>query len=714
MRDASAILREAEERAAANARSAYRDGMERARADMEVEMQAMRAQLEKLRPNSRVDVPALMRESSQLAAENDFLQAEINHLRSALATAQWDKDCLQYEVRHGKERDWTYPEQTAYIKQAIDGLIARPLCRIANESDSGEDDESVDEFGYPKSLGDGFRVNSAPKPVEGEAATAVEARPNAYGEVPVEIPGPNDYLEVPGEGANSPTPSQRPSPLSPPRDRSVPLSPPPLEPHSSPQSTFQADRLGFDDAEPLHDYDDQPPPFDHPSSSTSRPPHDHYRQWAVDGSAYLNEGTGEDQSVATEAEASDENMYAKDEKETLDKLSAFVESGELNELAGIRDMTGWSLTKLAAALPSYKVDYTRPVSVLAYDVFAHQREHGLPLPKGRYNQVFCKGWAWEDFDPRRLWVDRPSGPKVNRDSQFFGDLAREAAQLPFVFRSLSQRLVASMGIAHKHLPVEGYGKEPDIVTQCRCNPDRVPPEIRRRYTVDKSTKQIFLEWSAWDIDCHIFLSASRPAGTTSKSRAKRTDADFKPTKPWPLMVWEAMKYVREFPYLIEHDTDEGYKYPKPYQGDGHPLDVFRHLRKCGVHPRRMLYEQGDFFDYVWRRNDAHDEMQKLLGQLDAALAKEDKSVSQDLKRAWVASRMQYEDVSEGEPVMRVKMVWAKLGRIWCDGDGNIIYTAKPPADDNLPRIEGAPVVNNVSSVEPPVERPAGEHASVSI
>ncbi|EJD36132.1 hypothetical protein AURDEDRAFT_174808 [Auricularia subglabra TFB-10046 SS5] len=234
----------------------------------------------------------------------------------------------------------------------------------------------------------------------------------------------------------------------------------------------------------------------------------------------------------------------------------------------------------------------------------------LPMPLGRYGHPHLKNWSWGDIDPRRVFKDTYSGPKLTKDSAEFKRLALEAMTLPFAGRSVTQRVV--VGWAHRDgiLPLPGWRTEPDVMYEARSNPRKVTTAVRRQNSVNREKCLMYTDWDLVDFECMLLIRMSRPPNVP---RALRQTVQV--GNEWKDMIWDALMYGwgkrrtawgNEDEDSVFADFEPVHEYekgPQAYSGDGSATDVFTHLRRCGFGLTRLVGANSDGLTRV-RRLDA--------------------------------------------------------------------------------------------------------------
>ncbi|EJD45731.1 hypothetical protein AURDEDRAFT_114037, partial [Auricularia subglabra TFB-10046 SS5] len=156
--------------------------------------------------------------------------------------------------------------------------------------------------------------------------------------------------------------------------------------------------------------------------------------------------------------------------------------------------------------------------------------HNLPFPLGKFGQPSWSGSAWEDFNPLRLW-DNIDGGIIHRGTPLWIQLVKDAAKLPFEFRSNAQRVVVSDGYrfvprgkTKPILPFDGEVAELDVWSLCAQNAVSMPLAVRKQYAYHQASKTLYREWDAADMGIFLIMRACSPGkeGKEAKKKAAKS------------------------------------------------------------------------------------------------------------------------------------------------------------------------------------------------
>ncbi|EJD34964.1 hypothetical protein AURDEDRAFT_175959 [Auricularia subglabra TFB-10046 SS5] len=317
-----------------------------------------------------------------------------------------------------------------------------------------------------------------------------------------------------------------------------------------------------------------------------------------------------------------------------------VESLSFDQRAEAYGLRVASLDEMLGHLPT--ADSSRPSAYILYQASSGFR---VPLPVGRYGNPFLKGWLWGEIDSRRLFGATERQGRILNNSKHFKQLAAEAVQLPFAFRSMAQRLVVSWALRNQTLPLPGWAKEVDILFECKHNPNQIPFSVRRQHSISATTSTIYTEWDVLDLDCYLVYRAARPKVQTSRARGGDDRLD------WPAVVRAAITFgTRCSSDCLARERQPEYSDgPQAYSGSGHPAHVFEHLRRCGLHEERLTSAEGDFRLFMDRYAAVDAERRALQAQFRATYGK----TGQDKEQAWIDAHRACPAIPEGRPVLRI-------------------------------------------------------------
>ncbi|EJD40806.1 hypothetical protein AURDEDRAFT_170223 [Auricularia subglabra TFB-10046 SS5] len=367
--------------------------------------------------------------------------------------------------------------------------------------------------------------------------------------------------------------------------------------------------------------------------------------------------------------------------EVLQHNDAYAEAAAAAAIAdeelaqGSAGFIAMSIDDVLDALPA-----ARRKAALREDCWQMTNGGYAPLPLGKFGQPFCKGWLWGEIHPRRVFKDSYTGEKIARDGDDFRQLAYEAVQLPFSCRSVTQRVV--VGWAHNDgiLPVPGWRAEPDIMFQCRSNPDKVAFAVRRQNTVDKWKPTVYTEWDVIDLDCNLLLRLARPESLTQKDRKKKgenKDESKNKASDWMEWVWAALVYGAKsrLDYVNVEEYPTG---PCAYEGNGNVHEVFLHLRRCGFALERMTHESGvvtksELGAYVARYRNIIDQQKNLLKQLDEMYGPKRALATE---REYLSANTKLEGLQPGRPIVRTMTPLNKSYMYFFGKDGVLRFTEK--------------------------------------
>ncbi|EJD44595.1 hypothetical protein AURDEDRAFT_166380 [Auricularia subglabra TFB-10046 SS5] len=278
---------------------------------------------------------------------------------------------------------------------------------------------------------------------------------------------------------------------------------------------------------------------------------------------------------------------------------------------------------------------------------------GLPIPLGKFGQPFLKGWAWENFNPLRLWQSVGTETRVVRGDELWIRLAREAIRLPFEYRSHAQRIVVSeahrvqpAGWVTKVLPREGEVAEVDVWHLCVNNALYMPLAVRRQYTYCARSDTLYREWDAADLGIYVVMRSCGPEGETKKEKREKkekhrreggTGVEKSLVAQWTVLVRNAVMWAAE-------------------RWDGSEESIFEHLLTCGFARDRML-RGGDVHDYVLRMKELDEKLVATKDVVEAERERRGDSVDPKgvMARAKCLMELACERVPAGRPIVRCKV-----------------------------------------------------------
>ncbi|EJD38762.1 hypothetical protein AURDEDRAFT_172253 [Auricularia subglabra TFB-10046 SS5] len=302
----------------------------------------------------------------------------------------------------------------------------------------------------------------------------------------------------------------------------------------------------------------------------------------------------------------------------------------------------------------------------------------VPLPLGKFGQPFIKGWRWGEIQPRRVFKDSYTGEKLARDGGDFRRLAHEAVRLPFSCRSVTQRVVVAWAHRDGILPLPGWRSEPDVLHECRSNPDHVNYTVRQQNTVSDFPPRIMTQWDLIDPDLNLQLRLAKPE---NPSRKQCKDS------PWWGWVWDAVHYGAQHMNDFA-DVGEYEKGPRAYTGNGDAAELFLHLHRCSLALERMVSKTGNLEDsdlgafLVRHRRITHQQHELWL-----ELEKESIAVKVDLRteRAYLSAHTTVDPVPPNRPIVRT-------------------FTAmRPKADLPVVNVDGRQVIDVVAIPDAPAK-----------
>lgn len=276
----------------------------------------------------------------------------------------------------------------------------------------------------------------------------------------------------------------------------------------------------------------------------------------------------------------------------------------------------------------------------------------IPLPLGRYGHPFFEGWAWEDFDARWLW-DQTHPQHVAVGSTLWCQLAREASELEFQFRSATQREIVSMAL-YRNIKLAPQFPEPNVLHTCRYTPSLLPLAIRRNYTVNRERNVFYAEYDLHDLAIYLVLYMAGP----------HKNMYTKPIFKEQLQLW--LQLLPKFSkWLAQNLHQVPKKYPKtfacpeawteeisPYMFDQDEpnLRLLAHLQRCGLVVQR-LYGQGDIAIYLniseWYYLEQNRLVQEYRSQTGRSNQKEE--------RQYVDGHIEYGSIPEDHERIRVQL-----------------------------------------------------------
>ncbi|EJD49709.1 hypothetical protein AURDEDRAFT_161266 [Auricularia subglabra TFB-10046 SS5] len=322
-----------------------------------------------------------------------------------------------------------------------------------------------------------------------------------------------------------------------------------------------------------------------------------------------------------------------------------------------------SLDEVLAKVPEARRDAAMHEAVWTLTSGFH-----TPMPLGRYGHPFRKGWLWGEIDPRRVFKACQSAEKGVQESAEYRRLAQEAVTLPFALRSMTQRIV--VGWAHHEgvLPMEGWREEPDILFECRSNPDKVSFAVRRRNTVNRSKRLLYTEWDVVDLDCNLLLRLAKPENAPRKDRRN--------APRWVTTVSEALGYGAQHRGDFV-DVEEYGNGPQVYTGDSSPASVFLHLRRCGFALSRMTSESGRVEDselgaYLARIDRLDAQRSTLVAKLRGSGPK----LGKKAEWPYLSAHMTLEPIPPDRPIARTSTSLLRDHRYYFGKDGVLRFTEK--------------------------------------
>ncbi|KZV91967.1 hypothetical protein EXIGLDRAFT_693200 [Exidia glandulosa HHB12029] len=269
----------------------------------------------------------------------------------------------------------------------------------------------------------------------------------------------------------------------------------------------------------------------------------------------------------------------------------------------------------------------------------------LPIPLGQFNQPFLPSWAWENFDPRRLWHSTVNGAYVAPGSELWQRLALEASSLPFECRSPAQRILVC--VAHlfvsspKDAPLlpacPGETPEPNFRLLLQTNARYVPHGVRRRYRVQDDI--LYTEWSVADVGIYLRIQMCK----NTKSKVK-----------WPDLVRKAVLWGRKQDRARLESVPRTYHAPGPYKGnESSDSEVFEYLASCAFTVEQMVGDRGVVYNYVLRNYRLFEIYHKILTE------QKDKTYDNGVDKMdtlWGLMRPHFVAPAEHEPVIRFKVI----------------------------------------------------------
>lgn len=284
------------------------------------------------------------------------------------------------------------------------------------------------------------------------------------------------------------------------------------------------------------------------------------------------------------------------------------------------------------------VDYTRPMYELVWNV---TKAYTLPMPLGKFGHPFREGWLWGSVDPRHLLKRPDIGKGVMQSDPEFKQLALEAATLPFAARSTTQRLFVSWALRDKVLPLPEHKGEPDVMFECRRNPQRVAAAVRRGTTSNPEKGILYTEFDAIDLEHSILF------------RMSRQKDDYYATVSWSALVLKALERP-EKELLRFKDVTPYENGPRSFGGfeRDDADDVFEHLRKCGLSWERLVGPNADFLHFARRTVKYDEQRKKLHAEYEGKVKRRDAAEGQQAMRDWVDARMEYDAMLPKRPTVR--------------------------------------------------------------
>ncbi|EJD51498.1 hypothetical protein AURDEDRAFT_159232 [Auricularia subglabra TFB-10046 SS5] len=293
-------------------------------------------------------------------------------------------------------------------------------------------------------------------------------------------------------------------------------------------------------------------------------------------------------------------------------------------------------------------------------------EYNTPVPLGKYGQPYFKDSTWEDFNPLRLWKDISPG-RVTKGDELWVRLAVDAAKLPFEYRSDAQRIVVSEahrvkvvrdGVSRFVLPVDGEVAEVDIWHQCVNNALYMPLAVRRHYSYDRKTKQLFREWDAGDLGIYVIMRACGPEGEKRREKEKRKQGEGdrrSVAASWTEQFRRAVLFAVRGPLNEGPAGSAEHTRPRRYQGDENEAAVYEHLLRCGFSRERME-AGGDVHAYAKRMEGLETQFQELRAVLVGEGGTEDGLDSKDLvARAKCRLELRGDRMDSGRPRVRCRV-----------------------------------------------------------
>ncbi|KZV80147.1 hypothetical protein EXIGLDRAFT_705784 [Exidia glandulosa HHB12029] len=269
----------------------------------------------------------------------------------------------------------------------------------------------------------------------------------------------------------------------------------------------------------------------------------------------------------------------------------------------------------------------------------------LPIPLGRFNQPFLPGWAWEDFDPRRLWHNTINGAYVAPGSELWQRLALEASSLPFECRSPAQRILVCVAHLFVSSPQDGpllpacpgETPEPNFRLLLQTNARYVPHGVRRRYRTRDDV--LYTEWSVVDVAIYLRIQMCKNTKSTVK---------------WPDLVRKAVLWGRQQDREQLESVPRTYHAPGPYKGNEQSdSEVFEYLASCAFTVPQMVDDNGVVYNYAMRNYHLFKTYQKILAE------EKDKTYDSGVEKMdalWGLMRPYFVEPAEHEPVIRFKVI----------------------------------------------------------
>ncbi|EJD51644.1 hypothetical protein AURDEDRAFT_159381 [Auricularia subglabra TFB-10046 SS5] len=292
-------------------------------------------------------------------------------------------------------------------------------------------------------------------------------------------------------------------------------------------------------------------------------------------------------------------------------------------------------------------------------------EFNTPIPLGKYGQPYFPKSSWEDFDPERLWRDVGAG-RVAKGDELWAQLARDAARLPFEFRSNAQRVVVSeahraksRGEENAILPLPGEVGEIDVWHMCTNNALYMPLAVRRQYTFDPSNGTLYREWDVGDLGIYVIMRACGPEAERRKAKEKRkrdeTESGRSIAVNWTELFRRAVLWGAEQSDTIATAAFEFTK-ARRYNGGDDVGKIWEHLLRCGFAIERMRLG-GDVHAYALRMERQDGAFQQMKNELERE--KESMDIAGEGKDVVAAakSRLELADerIPQGRPLVRFKV-----------------------------------------------------------